>query len=81
MEEIKQKIQSVLSTLEPSLLEEVMQHLTNGLGVETIGDLKYVEPSDLPMLKSIQVRKLIQSWKTGKLSQISYKYLIILKPR
>jgi len=80
MEEIKQKIQSVLSTLEPSLLEEVMQHLTNGLGVETIGDLKYVEPSDLPMLKSIQVRKLIQSWKTGKLSQISYKYLINLKP-
>lgn len=54
MEEIKQKVQSVLPTPESKLLEEVMQHLTNGLGVETINDLKYVEPSDLPMLKSTQ---------------------------
>lgn len=78
MEEIKWKVQSVLPTLEPTLLGDAMQHLTNGLGVETIDDLKYVEPSDLPMLKSIQVRKLVESWKTGTLNQSSYRSLWVL---
>ena len=58
MEEIKQKVQFVLSTLDPTLLEDVMQHLTNELGVGTVDDLQYVDPGDLPMLKSIQVCKL-----------------------
>ena len=65
--EIRQEVQSVLSTLSPTLVEDVVQHLRNELGVETVNDLKFVEPSDFPMLKRIQVRKLIASWKTGML--------------
>ena len=66
--EIRQEVQSVLPTLSPTLVEEdVVQHLRNELGVETVNDLKFDEQSDFPMLKRIQVRKLIASWKTGML--------------
>lgn len=74
MEEIKGKVQSVLPTLESTLLEDVMQHLTKRLGVETADELKYVEPSDLPMLKRFQVCNLIESWKTATLDQSSYSF-------
>ena len=64
MEEIKKAVQSVLPNLLPQLLEEACEHLISK-GVEEVDDLKYVHPSDLPMLKDIQVRKLINNWKQG----------------
>lgn len=61
MEEIKKTVQSVLPNLLPQLLEEVCEHLIK-IGVER-DDLKYVQLSDLRMLKEIQVRKLLSNWK------------------
>lgn len=64
MEEIKKAVQSVLPNLLSQLLEEACEHLLN-IGVETEDDLKYVQASDLPMLKDIQVRKLLSNWTKG----------------
>lgn len=64
MERIKKEIQSVLPNLLPNLLEEACERLVS-LGVETEDDLMHVQPSDLPMLNEIQVRKLIYKWRKG----------------
>lgn len=64
MEEIKNAVQSILPNLLTQVVEEACEHLI-GLGVETADDLKYVKSSDLPMLKDIQVRKLINNWQQG----------------
>lgn len=64
MEGVKESVQSILPNLLPELLEEVIEQLAS-LGVETIDDLKLVESTDLPMLKPIQVRKLIAMWTQG----------------
>lgn len=65
MEEVKNNGRSILPSILPSLLEEVCEHLFNEAGVETVADLKYVGAKDLPMLKSIQVRKFLKKWKHG----------------
>ncbi len=67
-ESIKAEVLAVLTSLsnEDALL--IVQVLLDDVGVETVDDLRYVEPSDLNMLKPIQVRKLIAAWNSeGKL--------------
>lgn len=65
MEEVQKSVESILPNLPPQLLEEVREHLAS-IGVETVSDLQYVKSHDLPMLKDIQVRKLIHKWTPGK---------------
>ena len=65
MEEIRNKIMSVLP-LEEDVMTPLMKKLED-VGVENPDDLKFVQPHDMgTLLKPIQVRKLLQSWK-GKL--------------
>lgn len=66
MEDIKRIIHDILPTMPPLKLDEVCQHLTEEVGVETTEDLSYVEASDPPMLKGIQLKKkLLERWKQG----------------
>ena len=62
----KECIQTALRAVLPALPEDeasqVAEHLVNDVGVVTTDDLKFVQPNDLPQLKPIQVRKLIQAW-------------------
>lgn len=62
MEDIKTEIRKVLNLTEVEVLS-VAEHLCEEVGVEGQDDLILVEPDDLPMLKKIQIRKLIQAWK------------------
>ncbi|XP_042230004.1 uncharacterized protein LOC121871659 [Homarus americanus] len=74
MEDLRQSIQAILPTLIPPTLEQVVDHLANSIGVETVDDLKYVQLEDLSMLKAIQACKLIASWTQGSSkSQTSIK--------
>lgn len=61
MEELKEEVLSVLPNLVPPLLEEVCEQLISK-GVETVPDLKFIIPTDLPMLRDNQVRKLLDKW-------------------
>ncbi|KAK4317467.1 hypothetical protein Pmani_011468 [Petrolisthes manimaculis] len=63
MEELKLRIAEILPALTSVVVKDVCEHLTNELGVKSIEDLKYIKEDDLPMLKLIQVRKLIKNWK------------------
>lgn len=56
---------NVLPNLPPQLLENTCEHLFT-IGVEAVSDLQYITPDDLPMLKTIQVRKLVEKLKQGK---------------
>ncbi|KAK3893493.1 hypothetical protein Pcinc_002684 [Petrolisthes cinctipes] len=62
MEELRKAVLSVLQSLPPELLENACEHLIS-IGVETVSDLKYVTPDDLPMLRTIQVCKLVDKLK------------------
>lgn len=56
-------IKSAVCEIFRNILEEavmVAEHLCDAVGVDVPEDLALVEPSDLMMLKQIQVRKLIQ---------------------
>lgn len=72
MDGVKEEITSVLKDLPPSLLSDICDHLSTSLGVEEVKDLRNVKEEDLPMLKPIQVRKLIEKWREG----ISHLYSI-----
>ena len=63
MEGVKTSIQEILTNISDEDATSVAEHLCNEVGVESSDDLSLVEPADLPMLKKIQVRKLIQNWK------------------
>ena len=68
MEEVRSKIMLVLP-LEEDVMTPLMKKLQD-VGVENPDDLKFVQPEDITtLLKPIQVRKLLQSWK-GKLYNI-----------
>lgn len=72
MDVVKEEITSVLKDLPPSLLSDICDHLSSG--VEEVKDLRYVKEEDLPMLKPMQVRKLIEKWREG----ISHLYSIVV---
>lgn len=64
MEEIKLSIQGVLGNMTEDEASTLAEHLREEVGVEGPEDLVLVEPGDLPMLKPIQIRKLIKVWKS-----------------
>lgn len=67
MEELQIAIKAILPTLEPTTLDEIVTHLQDEVGVSSPEDLKYIEDSDIPMLKPIQRRKLLAALKKGRL--------------
>jgi hypothetical protein len=65
--DVKQAILVVLPALSHSVASDVAHSLETNVGVETIDDLRFVEAADLnQLLKLIQVRKLISSWKMNE---------------
>lgn len=63
MSDIKRALLDVLPTLSETLLSAVADHLSD-CGVEEESDLQFVEENDLKeLLKPIQCRKLLRSWK------------------
>lgn len=62
MEEIKNSITSVMPSITPLLLEQLIATLAES-GVEQAEDLRYVQENDLAgHLKPIQCRKLLSAW-------------------
>ena len=63
MEVIKASICEILPSLAPDVLQAILEHVVC-MGVESETDLRLLEESDLKQfLKSIQIRKLLVSWK------------------
>jgi len=68
MDAVKSSIRSTLPSLSEEELLVVVTKLQDDTGVECVADCSYVTSDDLTgMLKPIQVRKLLQSWNSGKL--------------
>jgi len=66
---IEDFIKNVFPKIETDILKKLLEILEE-LGVETIEDLQYVEPSELtPTLKIVQSRKLVKKAEKGKLSE------------
>ena len=61
-ERIKAEALAVLTSLSDEDTLLIVHVLLDDVGVDTVDDLRYVELSDLIMLKPIQVRKLIAAW-------------------
>ena len=61
---MKASICEILPSLAPDALQAILEHFLS-IGVESESDLRLLEESDLKeVLKPIQRRKLINSWKT-----------------
>jgi len=62
MEEIKEHIKRILTYISDIGLDELCKKLSE-IGVECLDDCKYLKEEDVcPPLKSIQSRKLLESW-------------------
>ncbi|KAK4294679.1 hypothetical protein Pmani_032719 [Petrolisthes manimaculis] len=59
MESLQKSLEEVLPDLGQDLLIVVVEHLKNEIGVNSPEDFKYIQESDLPMLKPIQRRRLL----------------------
>lgn len=58
--DLRELVQAALPNISESLLEEVLSHLLDVLGVESVDDMGEVMDTDFPMLKPIQARKLVK---------------------
>ena len=68
MDTLKVQIQSSVQAILPSISKEnaslIAEMLVDDGGLESAEDLKFVTPEDFAgVLKPIQIRKLIQTWK------------------
>lgn len=66
MEDMQNTLEVVLPDLGQDLLMVVIQHLKDEIGVNSPEDFKYIQESDLPMLKPIQRRRLLDILKKGR---------------
>lgn len=65
MDEIETEIKKFLPSLDNEALKKLIQHLID-LGVGNYSDLELIEENDLKgILKTIQARLLIRSWKSN----------------
>lgn len=65
MDEIEIEIKKTLPTLDHEIIKKLMLHLID-LGVSNYSDLELIEEDDLKgVLKTIQARLLIRSWKSN----------------
>ena len=77
MDEIKKSILAVLPDIDPALLQEIIHHLIDEVGVNEPADFKYIQYEDLPMLKPIQRRRYLDSLKKkGRLITYNIQYII-----
>lgn len=53
MEELQKTLEEILPDLGQDLLIVVAEHLKDEIGVNSPEDFKYIQESDLPMLKPI----------------------------
>ncbi|KAK4310197.1 hypothetical protein Pmani_018229 [Petrolisthes manimaculis] len=65
MESLQKSLEEVLADLRQDLLIVVVEHLKNEIGVNSPQHFKYIQESDLPMLKPIQRRRLLDILKKG----------------
>ncbi len=71
MDFIEHAIQSVLPQLDREKVEAVVHELETNLGVEGPDDLQLIKEEDIRhLLSPIQCRRLINSFKSGKLSHL-----------
>lgn len=61
---IQSAISDALPSLPLALANGVLDQLVD-VGVESVGDLRFVTEDDLSMLKPIQRRRLIDAWSTA----------------
>lgn len=66
MEELQKRVEEILPDLGQDLILVVVEHLKDEIGVSSPEDFKYIQESDLPMLKPIQRRRLLDILKKGR---------------
>lgn len=63
-QEIQASIKGALPSLDNAIVERLATKLIEEDGMESLGDLEYIEEKDLiEILKPIQCRKLMKAWK------------------
>lgn len=78
MDFIEHAIQRVLPQLQSDKLEAVVHELETTLGVEGPDDLQFIKEADIShLLSPIQCRRLINSFRSGKLSHLHVDILYI----
>lgn len=69
MESVKDFVIRLLPSLSNEVFEQLMDCMINDCGVETVDDIQLLEENDLrPVLKPVQIRKLLQFKKSADLT-------------
>lgn len=81
MSTLREEIQSIILKALPNLSEETQSLLISrlqGSGLESKGDLKYVQQEDMAdLLPVIQLRKLLDAFKSGNAEMFSSHKLVV----
>lgn len=76
------EIQTVLCIALKSMMDEeathVAEHLVNVLGCGSVDDLKYLQEGDLPMLKPMQIRRLMSLCQAKSGGEVQYCIFLLL---
>uniref|UniRef100_A0A3Q2QF48 Si:ch211-111e20.1 n=1 Tax=Fundulus heteroclitus TaxID=8078 RepID=A0A3Q2QF48_FUNHE len=82
MSTLREEIQSIILKALPNLSEETQSLLISrfqGSGLESKGDLKYVQQEDMAdLLPVIQLRKLLDAFKSGNAEMFSSHKLVVI---